>query len=86
MPKSFKWTAPSGVEISLMPMGRVPTGIVRRHRHEDPVDFIFSMLEEIADEETLAKVDELPSEDLNKMVEAWQEETGSAGESSGSST
>lgn len=83
--EKFHWTSPSGVEIVLPHMGKIKAGIIRRHRKEEPVDFIFSVLEETADTETLAKVDDLDQTDLNTLVEKWQAGA-SVGESAGSST
>ena len=81
----FHWTAPDGTEITLPRMDKIKTGIVRRHRKEEPVDFIFSVLEETADEKTLAQVDDLDTSALNVLVEKWQAGV-SLGESQGSST
>ena len=80
----FHWTSPAGVEIVLPHMRNIKAGILRRHRKEEPTDFIFSVLEEASDEATLAKVDNLDSSELNTLVEKWQEGA-SLGESSGSS-
>lgn len=85
MHEQFHWTSPSGVEITLPHMSNIKTGIIRRHRKEEPTDFIFSVLEETADEAMLAKVDDLGTADLNALVEKWQEGA-SLGESAGSST
>lgn len=85
MQERFHWTSPSGVEIVLPHMSKIKAGIIRRHRKEEGVDFIFSVLEETADEAMLAKVDELDTADLNVLVEKWQESV-APGESSGSST
>lgn len=84
MTEQFHWTSPSGVEIVLPRMNQIKAGILRRHRKEEPTDFIFSVLEEISDDATLAKVDDLASADLNTLVEKWQAEV-SPGESSRSS-
>jgi hypothetical protein len=83
--EKFHWTSPEGVEISLPRMDKIKAGIIRRHRKEEPTDFIFSVLEETADAETLAKVDDLDTTDLNTLVEKWQAGA-SVGESAGSST
>lgn len=82
--EKFHWTSPAGVEISLPHMNQIKAGILRRHRKEEPIDFVFSLLEEVGDEETLEKVDDLSSRDLNALVEKWQAEV-KPGESSGSS-
>lgn len=85
MLEKFHWTSPAGVEIVLPHMKSIKAGILRRHRKEEPTDFIFSVLEEIADDATLEKVDDLSSGDLNTLVEKWQAEV-SPGESGGSSS
>jgi hypothetical protein len=84
---TFTWTSPDDVRVTLPSMRQIKAGIIRRHRKSEPIDFIFSVLEETADEATLAKVDDLSTEDLNSLFEAWQEDgQASVGESSGSST
>lgn len=75
--EQFHWTSPAGVEIVLPRMDKIKAGTIRRHRKEEGVDFIFSVLEETSDESTLAKVDELETTDLNALVEAWQKGVGS---------
>lgn len=86
MMEQFHWTSPSGVEIVLPHMNKIKAGIIRRHRKEESTDFIFSVLEETANDAMLAKVDELESGDLNDLVEKWQEAGAAMGESLGSST
>lgn len=86
MTEKFHWTAPNGSEIVLPHMSKIKAGILRRHRKSEPVDFIFSLLEETSDEETLAKVDDLDTEALNALVEAWQSAGASLGEPSRSSS
>ena len=71
------------MEITLPRMDKIKTGVIRRHRKEDPVDFIFSVLEDSSDDAMLALVDDLDSSDLNDLVEKWQEGV-TLGESSGS--
>jgi len=85
MSEKFHWTSPSGVEIILPNMDKIPGGLLRKNRKLDPVDMMFSIVEAICDDTMLAKLDELPMSDLNKLFEAWQESSESVGESSGSS-
>lgn len=85
MTEKFHWTSPEGVEITLPRMGNIKAGVIRRHRKEDPIDFIFSVLEEIDDADMLAKVDDLQSDALNDLVGKWQAEV-SPGESTRSSS
>lgn len=84
--EKFHWTAPSGAEIVLPHMNKIKGGLLRKYRKLDPVDFMFSVLEDIADEETLAQVDDLENDDMNAMFEAWQKAGADLGKSSGSST
>ncbi|WP_163168108.1 hypothetical protein [Arthrobacter sp. Alg241-R88] len=83
--EKFHWTSPAGVEITLPHMKSIKAGVLRRHRKEDPVDFIFSLLEETSDAEMLAAVDSLDFADLEDLTAKWQSGV-SLGESSGSST
>ncbi|MCY7286677.1 MAG: hypothetical protein LH624_00090 [Cryobacterium sp.] len=77
--EKFHWTSPAGVEIVLPHMNKIKAGIIRRHRKEEPVDFIFSVLEDVGDEATLAKADELEADDINDLFEKWQEAGADAG-------
>lgn len=83
--EKFHWTSPAGVEIVLPHMNKIKAGIVRRHRKSEPVDFIFSVLEEVADKDMLEKADELDTSEINDLFEAWQKAGASVGESAGSS-
>ncbi len=84
--EKFHWTSADGVEIVLPHMNKIKAGIIRRHRKEEPIDFIFSVLEETSDEKNLALVDQLGSDEVNRLFGAWQEAGASVGESAGSST
>ena len=84
--EKFHWTSPSGVEIVLPHMNKIKAGVIRRHRKSDPVDFIFSVLEEVSDDEMLARADDLDASEINTLFEAWQEAAASVGESVSSST
>lgn len=86
MQEKFHWTSPAGVEIVLPHMNKIKAGVIRRHRRSEPIDFIFSILEEVADEEMLARADDLGTDDINKLFEQWQKAGASVGESAGSST
>lgn len=86
MQEKFHWTAPGGDEIVLPHMNKIKGGLLRKHRKLEPVDFMFTILEDIADDETLAKVDDLENDDLNKLFADWQQAGADLGKSSGSST
>ena len=84
--KSFTWTSPDGVAVTLPSMKSIKGGVIRRNRKLEPVDFMFSVLEETADEATLELIDDLDTSDMNALFEAWQGDAQtSVGESSGSS-
>ena len=84
MTERFHWTSPDGVEIALPRMDQIKAGVLRRNRTKDPVDMLFSILEEVGDEATIAKVDELSLPAMNDLMEKWQNEV-SLGESGRSS-
>jgi hypothetical protein len=81
----FHWTSPEGVEITLPHMDKIKSGIIRRHRKEEPVDFIFSVLEAVGDAATIDKCDNLDTSDLNDLFEKWNAGA-SVGESQRSSS
>lgn len=85
MTERFHWQSPDGVEIALPRLDQIKAGVLRRNRTKDPVDMLFSILEDVGDDETLAKVDDLSMPALNELMEKWQAEV-SVGESGRSST
>jgi hypothetical protein len=86
MLEKFHWTSPSGVEIVLPHMNKMPAGVIRKHRKSEPVDFVFSVLEDVSDDATIAEVDKLSLPEVNDLFEAWQGAAATVGESLGSST
>lgn len=84
--EKFHWTSPSGVEIVLPHMDKLPGGVIRKNRKLDPMDLMFTLLEAVADDNMLAKVDALSLGEQTSLFENWQEGTVSVGESSSSST
>lgn len=86
MSDSFTWTSKGGVVVTLPALASVPAGVFRRHRKKNEVDFVFSVLEDLADEAALEAVDSVPLPEMEDLFSAWQADTGaSVGESSGSS-
>lgn len=58
-------------------------GFLRRNRHLDEQDLMFTLLESICDEQALATLDELSLEDLEPFFEQWRKDSGvGLGESS----
>jgi hypothetical protein len=85
MHEKFHWTAPNGTEIVVPYMDKIKVGVIRKARHLDDTDAVFTIIEAVCDEATLAAVDDLDSSELNDFAEAWQKAE-RLGESSGSST
>jgi hypothetical protein len=87
MANTFTWTAPSGAKITLPSLSTIPAGVLRRHRKLDEVDFVFTILEDVLDDEGLKALDSLGFGEINGLFEAWQKDAGTTvGESGGSST
>lgn len=84
--EQFHWTAPGGEEIVVPHMGKLKTGLLRQVRALEGVDGTFTILEKIADEDTLRKIDDLDIDQFDQFSKAWQEASTSLGESGVSST
>lgn len=73
-----------GGEIVVPHISKIKGGLLRKYRKLDEMDMVFSIIEELVDDDTLALIDDLEQGELEKFMAAWQ--TGvSVGESSGSS-
>lgn len=72
----FTWTSDSGTEITLSPMSSITAGMLRKYRKLDEMDFMFSILEDVIAPDELAKVDELPLPEVERMFRAWQANEG----------
>ena len=68
----FVWASSDSVKISLPSMSSLKAGTVRKYRKLPEVDFMFSILEDMADPDELDKIDELSTTDLNALFSAWQ--------------
>lgn len=82
--EQFHWTSPSGAEIVLPHISKIKAGLLRKYRKQEEIDMVFSIIESVADEKTLALIDDLDQGDLEKFMEKWQAGS-SVGESSRSS-
>ena len=78
MSEPFVWTSPEGVTVTLPALDSIPAGVFRRHRNEDPTGFVFSVLEDLASAEDLAKVDEIPLAQVNDLFMAWKSDDGAS--------
>lgn len=83
MMEQFHWTSPAGVEIVLPRIGKLKASLLRKHRTRQGDDYIFSILEDLGDEDLLAKIDDLDVDEMNDFSEKW---SATVGESSRSST
>lgn len=83
----FTWTDPDDdtVTITLPEAAEIPAGVWRKVRRLADLDAVFTLIEAVADEPTLAAVDALPTGRLNGLFSAWVGGAG-MGESAGSST
>lgn len=76
-----------GRTYTLPKFGSWSAGLVRRVRKLSDVDATFTILEEVADEETLAAIDSMSTDRFNELQQDWAEHAGvSLGESDSSST
>lgn len=81
----FTYTTESGDTITLPPVGQIPYGVLRKVRKLDPDEQDDALLESIADEATIDKIDALPVVEVAKLMNAWQRDAEvSVGESSAS--
>lgn len=76
MTDTFKWTAPEGDTIELPSLRRLKAGTIRKYRKLGGDDYMFTLLEELLDEKTLARIDDLDASDFNEMCEKWSAELG----------
>lgn len=72
MLEKFHYPTPGG-QIVLPHFKHIPAGVIRKHRKEPAVDQAFSIIEAVADADTLALIDALPSEQLNDLLTAWRD-------------
>lgn len=73
---TFSWKAANGTTIVLPSMNALKGKAIRKHRRREAMDFLFSLIEDHVDEETLAQIDELDRAELTDMFAAWQDEEG----------
>lgn len=87
-PKSEASTTPAtfdhdGDTYTLPARTEITAGMMRRHRTEAELDFMFSLLEETCDKDTLAALDAKTLDELNEIVGDWGDHVfgGDAGKS-----
>lgn len=76
---------PMKERVTLPKFSSIPFGLIRKNRRLPQEEQFFSLLEAVATEEDLEKMDRSAQSEMEKMMKAWQEDSGvSAGESEAS--
>ena len=70
----FAYEFRNGDVIRILKFGLVPAEVMRRTRKLPPSDLIFTVLEEVADEDALAVFDRQGQVEAAEFVAAWQED------------
>lgn len=83
--EKFHYSTPDGGEIVLPHVSKIKSGLIRKYRKLEEMDMIYSIIEDLVDDDTLAKLDELEQGQLEDFMTKWQAGA-SVGESAGSST
>jgi len=65
-----------GRTYTLPKFGSWSAGLMRRIRKLSDVDATFTILEEVADAETLAAIDSMSLDEFNELQQAWAEHAG----------
>lgn len=66
----------NGIEYSLSSFASLKSGLIRRIRNLDEADAFYTVLEEVADEPTLAAIDDMDMLELGEIMRAWQKHAG----------
>ena len=61
----------NGKSVELPDFGKIPTGILRRARHETEQDQTWFILEEMLSPKELTVIDSLPVSEFAKHMKAW---------------
>lgn len=72
----FHYTTADGTEITLPRFDSVKPGVIRKIRKLSDVDQFFTVLETLADEETLRIIDDLDQSEFQEFQEAWFRHSG----------
>jgi len=72
----FEYTLNDGTLITLPRFDSVKPGVIRKIRKLSDVDQFFTVLETLADADTLAIIDDLEQEEFQNLQEAWFKHSG----------
>ncbi|AXH45114.1 tail assembly chaperone [Gordonia phage Biskit] len=62
--------------VTLPKFSAIPFGLIRKNRKLPQEEQFFALLEQVASEEDLEKMDKAPQSEMEKLMEAWQEDSG----------
>lgn len=65
-----------GETITLPSLSTVSAGFVRRTRKLSPADQLFTLIEEEADDDTLAVIDRMAGAEFTEFQKAWRKHSG----------
>lgn len=65
-----------GKKLTLPKFDQIPFGVIRKMRKESAEEQMFLMFEQLADDKALEVIDEMPTAEIEKLVEAWQKDGG----------
>lgn len=79
--EQFHHRLEDGREIVLPHMRSIKAGLIRKVRRFDEADQMFTILEAVADDDTLAIIDDLARDQLEELMKEWEKASVSLGES-----
>lgn len=81
----FNYTTDAGVTITVPSLAKIKAGVIRKTRKLEPGDQMFTIMEAVADEATLAAIDDMDGDELARFTEQWGAHSGAdLGESAAS--
>lgn len=72
----FEFETQAGKTIRICKFNKIKSKVFRKIRREEPSDQMFTLLEMVADEDTLNLVDDLEGEEFGEFYRAWQADSG----------
>jgi len=67
----FTYTLEDGSTITLPPFNSVKPGLIRKIRKLSDVDQFFTVLETLADEDTIVKIDDMDHDEFEDFQKEW---------------
>lgn len=71
--EQFHYTLEDGRQVALPHFRHIPFGVIRKLRNEDESEQLFGLVEQVADDETLAVIDTLGMGEIEALFQAWQD-------------